>query len=62
MALSITSNYAGQWAGKYIAAALLSGDTIAKGGIEVLPNIKYKENISKMAVSGIIANASCDFT
>ena len=62
MALSITSNYAGQWAGKYIAAALLSGDTIAKGGIEVLPNIKYKENISKMAVSGIIANSSCDFT
>jgi len=62
MALSITSNYAGQWAGKYIAAALLSGDTIAKGGIEVLPNIKYKENISKMAVSGIIANGSCDFT
>ncbi|QDP46179.1 MAG: hypothetical protein Unbinned306contig1002_41 [Prokaryotic dsDNA virus sp.] len=62
MALSITSNYAGQWAGKYIAAALLSGDTIAKGGIEVLPNIKYKETISKMAVSGIIANGSCDFT
>lgn len=62
MALSITSNYAGQWAGKYIAAALLSGDTIAKGGIEVLPNIKYKENISKMAISGMIANATCDFT
>lgn len=62
MALSITSNYAGQWAGKYIAAALLSGDTIAKGGIEVMPNIKYKSNISKMAVSGMIANSSCDFT
>ena len=62
MSLSITSTYAGQWSGKYIAAALLSGDTIAKGGIEVMPNIKYKEVISKMAVSGIIANSSCDFT
>ena len=62
MALSVTSNYEGTWAGRYIAAALLSGDTIAKGGIEVMPNIKYKSNISKMAVSGLIANASCDFT
>ena len=62
MSLSITSTYAGQWSGKYIAAALLSGDTIAKGGIEVMPNIKYKEVISKMAVSGIIANSTCDFT
>lgn len=62
MSLSISSSYAGTWSGKYIAAALLSGDTIAKGGIEVMPNIKYKEVISKMAVSGIIANSSCDFT
>ena len=45
MSLSINSTYAGQWSGKYIAAALLSGDTIAKGGIEVMPNIKYKEVI-----------------
>ena len=62
MALSITSTYAGEFAGKYIAAALLSGDTIAKGGIEVKPNIKYKEVIKKVATSGLIANGSCDFT
>ena len=62
MALSITSTYAGQFSGKYIAAALLSGDTIDKGGIEVKPNIKYKEVIKKVATSGLIVNGSCDFT
>jgi len=62
MALSITSTYAGEFAGKYIAAALLSGDTIAKGGIEVKPNIKYKEVIKKVATASLIANGSCDFT
>jgi len=62
MALSITSTYAGEFAGKYIAAALLSGDTISKGGIEVKPNIKYKEVIKKVATASLIANGSCDFT
>jgi len=62
MALSITSTYAGQFSGKYIAAALLSGDTIEKGGIEVKPNIKYKEVIKKVATSGLIVDGSCDFT
>ena len=62
MALSITSTYAGEFAGKYIAAALLSGNTIAKGGVEVRPNVKYKEVIQKVATSGLILDASCDFT
>ena len=35
----ITSTYAGEFAGKYISAALLSANTIDKGGIEVMPNI-----------------------
>ena len=62
MALSITSTYAGEFAGKYIAAALLSSNTIEKGGIEVKPNIKLKEVIKKVATTGLIANSSCDFT
>jgi len=62
MALSITSTYAGEFAGKYIAAALLSSNTIEQGGIEVKPNIKLKEVIKKVATSGLIANSSCDFT
>lgn len=62
MALTITSTYAGEFAGKYISAALLSGNTISKGGIEVRPNIKYKEVIQKFATSGLIVDGTCDFT
>ena len=60
---SITTTYAGQFAGQYIAAALLSGSTIDNGGIEVKPNIKYKEVIKKAATdANIIKDATCDFT
>ncbi len=58
---SITTTYAGEFAGKYISAALLSGSTIANGGIEVKPNIKYKEVIKRIATDGIVKNATCDF-
>jgi hypothetical protein len=58
---SITTTYAGIFAGKYISAALLSGTTIANGGIEVKPNIKFKEVIKKIATDGIVKNATCDF-
>ena len=60
---SITSSYSGEFAGKYIAAALLSGSTIENGGIEVKPNVKYKSVIKKVATdANIIKNAECDFT
>ena len=62
MALTITSTYAGEFSGKYIAAALLSGSTIDNGGIEVMPNIKFKEVIQKVDTSGLIVDSSCDFT
>jgi len=59
---SITSTYAGEFAGKYIAAALLSSSTIDNGGIEVKPNIKFKEVIKKLATGDLVSNATCDFT
>ena len=60
---SITSSYSGEFAGKYIAAALLSGSTIENGGIEVKPNVKYKSVIKKVATdANVIKDASCDFT
>jgi hypothetical protein len=58
---SITTTYAGSFAGKYISAALLSGSTIANGGIEVKPNIKFKEVIKRVATDALVRNASCDF-
>ena len=53
--------YAGEFAGKYISAALLSGSTIANGGIEVLPNIKFKQVINRINTDAIVADAGCDF-
>jgi hypothetical protein len=59
---TITSpTYAGEFAGKYISAALLSGSTIANGGIEVLPNVKFKQVISKIGTDAIVKDATCDF-
>ena len=59
---TITTTYAGEFAGKYIAAALLSGNTLIQGAIEIKPNIKFKEVIKKVATSGLIGDESCDFT
>jgi len=58
---SISTTYAGEFAGKYISAALLSGSTIANGGIEVKPNIAFKEVIKRIATDAIVKNATCDF-
>ena len=58
---SITTTYAGESAGKYIAAALLSAKTLDNNYITVMPNVKYKEVIQKLDVSGIVQDASCDF-
>jgi len=58
---SITTTYAGEFAGKYISAALLSADTIEGGGITVKPNVKYKEVMKKLATDAIVKNATCDF-
>ena len=59
---TITTTYAGEFAGKYIAAALLSGNTLSQGAIEIKPNVKFKEVIKKVATSGLIGDESCDFT
>jgi len=58
---SITTTYAGEFAGKYIAAALLSGVTLDKGLIEIKPNVKYKEVIKRVSTNDIVKNATCDF-
>jgi hypothetical protein len=59
---TITSNYAGEFAGKYIAAAVLSANTIANNGVTLLPNVKFKANIKRLTNSGMITDATCDFT
>lgn len=61
MATSITTTYAGEFAGKYISAALLSADTIEGGGITVKPNVKYKEVMKTLSTNSLVKDAACDF-
>ena len=60
--VTVNSTYAGEFAGEYIAAALLSASTIDDGGITVKANIAYKEVLKKLATSAVVSAASCDFT
>jgi len=58
---SITTTYAGESAGQYISAALLSGATLDNGLITVKPNIKFKEVLKKVSTDGLVKDAGCDF-
>ena len=58
---SITTTYAGEAAGKYISAALLSGNTIANGGLTIRPNVKFKEVVKRLELDGIVKDGTCDF-
>ena len=59
---SVTSTYAGEAASGYIAAALLSANTLDKKLVTIMPNVKFKSVLQKLDVSGIVQDASCDFT
>jgi hypothetical protein len=58
---SVTTTYSGEFAGKYIAAALLSAKTLDNGYITIMPNVKFKSVIQRLAVDSIVNDASCDF-
>ena len=60
MAFTTTSNFAGKAAGFYISAALKEAKSL--DFLNVIENIKYKSNIQRMAGSGVVADATCDFT
>ena len=56
------NTYAGLWSGKYVAAALLSGETLSKELITLHPNVAYKEVIRNWQNSVSIDAATCDYT
>ena len=61
MSLSITTSYSGEFSSKYVAAALLSADTLDKGNITIMPNVKFKSVIQKASTDDIVKDATCDF-
>ena len=60
MAFTTTSNFAGKAAGFYISAALKASNSLDY--LTMIENVKYKSNIQRMAGSGVVADATCDFT
>jgi hypothetical protein len=56
-----SSSYAGEFAGKYLAAALLSADTLDSGTISILPNVKYKAAMKVGSFANLVRSADCDF-
>jgi hypothetical protein len=59
---TISSNYAGEAASKFFSNVLLAPTTITNGGVSFQDGIRYKWNLPTLNMSGIIGNASCDFT
>lgn len=60
--VTITSTYAGEFSSKYISAALLSGNTLASGVVEIMPNVKYKSVIQRVETGSLVVDGTCDFT
>ena len=58
---SITTSYAGEKLQGFISAALLSANTIEKGGVTVKPNVKFKQVIKKLSTNDLVADGTCDF-
>jgi hypothetical protein len=55
------SSYSGEFAGKYLGAALLSAKTLDEGAVSILPNIKYKAAMKVGAFTNLVRSADCDF-
>lgn len=55
------TTYSGEAASGYIAAALLSATTLDNKLVTIMPNVKYKSVIQKLAVANLVNDASCDF-
>ena len=59
MAFTTTSNFSGKAAGFYISAALKEATSLDY--LTMIENVKFKSNIQRMAGSGVVVDATCDF-
>jgi hypothetical protein len=60
MGFTTSSAFSGKAAGFYISAALKEAKSLEY--LTMIENIKFKSNIQKQALSGVLADATCDFT
>jgi len=60
--MNTTTSYSGKAASGYLSGALLSGDTLASGAIEIRDNIQFKEVIQVISSdANLIKPGTCDF-
>jgi len=59
---TISSNYAGEAASRYFSAVLKEPTSIVNGGVDLMDGIRYKWNLPRVNLSGLIADSTCDFT
>lgn len=59
---NLTTTYAGQDSKMWVKAAILSGNTLANGGMTIMPNIAYKAVLHKLSTNNLLADATCDFS
>jgi len=63
MADVLTKNYVGKAAAGFMSASLLSGETLAKGNLTVLPNVAFQVNLNNFNLSAsAVTDSTCDFT
>jgi hypothetical protein len=60
MGFTTSSAFSGKAAGFYISAALKEAKSLEY--LTMIENIKFKSNIQKQALSGVLADATCNFT
>jgi hypothetical protein len=60
MSLNVTSFFSGKAAGFYISSALKEAKSLEY--LTTIENVKFKLNLQKQALSGVLADATCDFT
>jgi hypothetical protein len=60
MAFTTSSYFSGKAAGFYISAALKEAKSLEY--LTTIENVKFKLNLQKQALSGVLADATCDFT
>lgn len=59
---TITTNYQGEFAGRYIGAGLLEAESLKNGIFTVRPNIKYKSTTKTVSIGDdFVTDATCDF-
>jgi hypothetical protein len=58
---TINSTYIGKDSGAFISPVLLSGRTLGVPGVTIHRNVNYRSRITKISMSDLIKDATCDF-